>query len=90
MVAPAICRAGMHQCRDGRMPWSGPGSRDICVSYTALATCRFVRTPDWSPNRSRSYGEGEVQALTGAERARAAVASKRMTEWTIIRTTRDR
>ncbi len=26
-----------------------------------LATCRFVRTPDWSPNRSRSYGEGEVQ-----------------------------
>ena len=67
-----------------------PGSRDICVSYTALATCRFVRTPDWSPNRSRSYGEGEVQALTGAERARAAVASKRMTEWTIIRTTRDR
>ena len=55
-----------------------------------LATCRFVRTPDWSPNRSRSYGEGEVQALTGAERARAAVASKRMTKWTINRTTRDR
>ncbi len=61
MVGPAICRARMRQCRDGRMPWSGHGSRDICVSYTALAKDSFAWAPGWRPNRSHSYGEAEAQ-----------------------------